>query len=280
MPVGDRALASPDSVGTDSDRWVALRLIAIRRAYAFASRSPQGAVFSHLTAAHLHGLPVPHRLFADLSVHVTLGSREARPQAVGVTAHFVRSGRQRTVALGGMEVSTAVDTWCELSSMLHLNELVIVGDALVRRKDPLATMEDLAFRVRAYSGRHGVRRLRAALELVRPNTDSVPETELRLAIVDAGLPEPEVNVWVVDRQGRRLRLGDLVDRKRRILLEYDGPHHFQDEGQRRKDIDVLDAAVADGWRVIRAHRGHRANGFLEITARLRAALQERGWPSN
>lgn len=179
------------------------------------------------------------------------------------------------MTVAGLPLLTAVDAWCSLSTMLTVDELVVMGDALVRRQRPVATLPQLDQAVEGYAGRHGAKRLRAAHDLVRPRTDSPPESELRLALVHGGLPEPQINGWVCDARGRPLRLGDLLYRQRRILIEYDGAHHFEDLHQARKDIDVLDDAVAAGWRVIRAHRGHRRDGFSAVVERVRIALQER-----
>lgn len=172
---------------------------------------PADAVFSHLTAAHIHGLPIPHRLTGELVVHVSVADRASRPRRSGVVAHLVPSGTQRVVRVGGLLTTTAVDTWCALSTTLSLDELVVVGDALVRRTAPLATMEQLRSTVTRHAGRHGATRLRAASALVRPRTDAAPETELRLAIVRAALPEPVINGWVVSQSGRfRARSPELA----------------------------------------------------------------------
>ena len=62
----------------------------------------------------------------------------------------------------------------------------------------------------------------AALELVRPGSESPKETELRLLLIRGGLPEPELNVDVVGKNGRFIGRGDLVYRRHKVLVEYDG----------------------------------------------------------
>lgn len=52
--------------------------------------------------------------------------------------------------------------------------------------------EHMRTAVEQLAGRRGTPALRRALERVRARTDSPKETEIRLAIIDAGLPEPEV----------------------------------------------------------------------------------------
>ena len=101
--------------------------------------------------------------------------------------------RVRVVEVRGVPVTAPVDTWCQLSTVLELDALIEAGDALVRRKHPLATMAELRAGVSHYAGQRGAKKLREALTQVRPRTDSAKETATRLVIVRAGLPEPEVN---------------------------------------------------------------------------------------
>jgi len=75
---------------------------------------------------------------------------------------------------------------------------------------------------------------RAPLPLLRPGVDSAPESWLRLLIVDGGLPEPEVNQWIVDADGRRVSRPDLQYRAQRIALEYEGEHHLTWDARPRR----------------------------------------------
>jgi len=153
----------------------------------------------------------------------------------------------------------------------------VVGDGLVSRTEPRATMTELTEAVAGYRGKRGYRRLIAALVLIRPGTDSARETYLRLAIVDAGLPEPEVNIVIWSADGRRLARGDLVYLTYKVLVEYDGGQHRDDERQFHIDIDRLDGVMEEGWRVIRVNKSHLRGDQRPILGRIRRALVERGW---
>lgn len=244
---------------------------------AAARRLRPGQFFSHLTAARLHGLYLPRRLDDLPDLHITAFRPAAAPRASGVVGHHTDSGSVRTVSIAGIPVASAVDTWCTLAAMLTVPELVIMGDGLVRRVQPLATMDELADAVARMAGRRGSRALRAAFERVRPGTDSRQETRLRLLIVGAGLPEPLVNSVIRDSSGRFLALGDLVYPRWKTLIEYDGAHHFASEQQGHHDVDRLDRLMADGWRVIRVHREHMTNGAQGRIRAIRAALLAAGW---
>ena len=111
---------------------------------------------------------------------------------------------------------------------------------------------------------------------MRAGVDSPKETELRLAIVRLGLPEPEVNVPILNRYGAFIAFGDLVYRAYRILVEYDGEQHFDDVSQYHRDIDRLDDVMEDGWRVIRINKSHLRRPAV-IDYKIRTALLAAGW---
>jgi hypothetical protein len=186
-------------------------------------------------------------------------------------------GAPRVIAVGGLPVAEPADAWCQLGSSLSVRELVVVGDGLMRRKDPLATLDDLQAAVARWGARRGAKRLRAALSMVRPRTDSVRETELRLDAAAAGLPEPEVNGLIRDELGRFVAWGDLVYRAQRVLLEYDGEQHRLDDRQFARDVQRLDDLARLGWRVIRVNKAHLGPARAAQLARVREALVARGW---
>ena len=246
-------------------------------ASAAARRLRPGQFFSHLTAARLHDLYLPRRLDSVALLHITAFRPAAAPRAHGVVGHHTEPGSVRVVSIAGIPLASPVDTWCELASVLTVAELVEMGDGLVRRVRPLATMDELADAVARSAGRRGSRALREAFARVRPGTDSRQETRLRLLIVDAGLPEPLVNSEIRDVLGRFLALGDLLYPTWKVLVEYDGSHHFASERQGHHDVDRLDLLMADGWRVIRVHREHMANGAEGRVRAIREALLRAGW---
>ncbi len=82
---------------------------------------------------------------------------------------------------------------------------------------------------------------------------------------------------LVNRYGAFMALGDLVYVRYRILIEYDGGVHREDEKQFHKDIDRLDEPMEEGWRVIRVNNSHLGVRKHALVARIRRALLDRGW---
>lgn len=152
-----------------------------------------------------------------------------------------------------MPVSPPVIAWLESATLLSLDELIIMGDGLVRRFGPMATMDEVTAAVEDHRGRRGHRRLAAAVTMMRSGTDSARETELRLLIIRAGLPEPEINGIIRNRFGAAIAHGDLVFRPHRVLVEYDGRGHLE-ERQFAIDIRRLNEIGEERWRVIRVDK--------------------------
>ncbi len=248
----------------------------LEECHSYAAKMRPSDYFSHATAARIHGLPLPWRLQSG-SVHVTAVLPAGRPRGRGVSGHAVERALARVVVVQGLRVSHPVEAWCELAASLTLTELVAVGDALVCRQRPLATMDDLMDAVGRRSGRRGCAALRAALEHIRPRTDSWEETMLRLDLAAAGLPEPEVNGVICDENGAFVAYGDLVYRRYKVVVEYDGEQHRTDGAQYQRDIERLDELARLGWRVVRFTRLHRGATRREWIGRVIAALTSRGW---
>lgn len=241
---------------------------------AYGERMRPCEVFTHRTAAALHGLPLSRR---DGLIDVAAAEPHGIPRARGVRGHRVRPDLVRVGMLDGLRVVSAVDAWCQLAAELSERELVVLGDALVRRQRPHATMDELHAAVARMAGRRGSRALARAVARVRARTDSPAETELRLDLIEAGLPEPEVNLVIRDARNRQIAIGDLVYPKWRVIVEYDGEHHRTDRVQYGRDVDRLDDLAQAGWRVIRfnaTHVGHRRTERIE---RVRQALIAAGW---
>jgi len=244
---------------------------------AYGERMSAHDFFSHVSAARVHGLPLPNWLARARTVHVSTEHQELRERGRGVAAHHVKAGSIRIVEVRGLRVTSPVDTWCQLSTVLGVDDLIVMGDALVRRKNPLATMDELRRAVARYSGHRGARKLREALEWVRPGVDSPKETELRLLLVRAHLPEPEVNGEIFDRAGTKIATGDLIYPEYRVAVEHDGEQHRTDEEQYHWDVDRIDAIVEAGWRHIRINKSHLRHRPATVIRKVDTALRLRGW---
>ena len=240
---------------------------------AYLSRAGTDEFISHTTALELHALPVPARVMRDSRIHVSVAEPGFPPQVRGVIGHRLLVAPPLT-DLDGIPVVRGLDAWLQAAPYLTERELVETGDALIRRRRPQTTVGELGRQVRAVSGRRGARKLRAALVRIRPGTDSVPETRLRLLICDAGLPEPVIG-FTVTHNGSFVGQPDLAYPEHRIAIEYEGDVHRLDLRTFRDDIERRERFEDAGWRVIRVTADHLAAPVLLIH-RIRTALSVRG----
>lgn len=236
------------------------------RALAYAVGMPQERAFSHLTAAALHGLPLPRRLEASAregELHVIAPTSDGRVAREGCVGHRGLE-RRHTEVIDGIRVTSLAETWCDFGELprglLTITDLVVLGDAVAARMDaqlpaecqPRAGdrrsrgIEDMQAALLRRVRPRGKRALVHALTLMRPRVRSAMETRARLIFVLAGFPEPEVNAPVVDRAGEWLGEGDLVWRAERVVGEYQGSHHA-DITRRAKDTARLELFRDHGW---------------------------------
>lgn len=215
-------------------------------------------------------LPLP--LYATHDLHVSASPPAREPRTSGVVGHRIRMDAAELTLRQGLSVPSAAETWAQLGGMIPLDALVASADAILTRGN--ADTEDLraaAERLR----RRGAADLDAALGLARPGAESPRETEVRLILRRAGLPEPELNGDLVE-DGTFIARLDLAYRAYRVAVEYDGRQHASME-QFRRDADRWPAIARAGWILVRVLDHHLQNPDRDVVAPVRAALLSRGW---
>lgn len=128
--------------------------------------------------------------------------------------------------------------------------------ATVQLLDALANATDLKpVDVEAIAARHpgarGSVRLRRLLPLVDGGAESPWETRTRLALIDAGLPQPTTQIVVRDEYGEFVARIDMGYEDLRVGIEYEGSHHWTSAQQRERDIDRYSALYDLGWVIVR-----------------------------
>src|SRR5687768_2338392 len=206
--------------------WPAASETLPARALAFSVALPDDVAFSHLTAARLLGLPTPRRWTPEEPLDVMRRTDLPRVERGGVRPHRGLERRWTARTAEGLVVTGAVHTWADLSPALALDDLVAVGDALLRKPHWIPAKE--LERAACDRDGRGAVRLREALALVRPGSRSAWESKARVAFHQWGLPEPELNVDVFSEAGVWLACPDFVWRRQRVIGEYDGDQHRTD----------------------------------------------------
>lgn len=227
------------------------------------------AFASHRTSARVWRVPVTLPPGEDVTVP-EVGHRLRR---AGVTCH-VRTAAEVAV-VGGVRVSNLPDLFVELASLLPLVELVVVGDWMVRRHRVLRSA--LIDAAAGAGGRAGVL-ARSAAAYVRERVDSPMETRLRMLLVLAGIPEPEINLEIRTVDGEVLRRYDLCWPGVRVIVEYDGRHHIEREEQWEQDLTRREAIDDSDWRILVVVSSGIYKSPEQTLGRVHSLLRLRGLP--
>ncbi|UBH25505.1 hypothetical protein KW076_04775 [Micrococcus porci] len=243
-----------------------------------------GGVASHLTALLLHGVPLPPFLAEDGTVHVSRPHARGASGRLEVTSHARSVPAADVTSLHGIRVTSLERTWADLASLVPpglVDPVVAAGDAVVRhpwtpqgRSAPRTTPARLAAALDRAGRFKGVRTARRALEAVRVGSDSPQETALRLALVHAGIPEPELQL-VLHPGRERSPDADLGWRMWRLVVHYDGASHLE-PAQRAVDARRHEGWERAGWAQIVATVDDARDDFRRVVAEVQAHRRRLG----
>ncbi|MGM1029028.1 MAG: DUF559 domain-containing protein [Actinomycetota bacterium] len=253
-------------------------------AAAHAQRMAPGHVFAGITAARLWGLPVASawKSIEPLVIGVPAGA--TRTRARGIRVRRFDPSRLTSGTVHDLPTLGPASAVMSMARDTAADDLVVLIDALITPSKhypglrlprlPFTTAEELAAFVERCRGTHGASAFGRALERARPGAESPQETRSRLAIVDAGLPEPVVQfeVWV---DGVLSAVIDLAYPEWRIAIEYEGEHHLTDPAQWARDIRRQELLESLGWIVIRVTKADLRNGGAALVDRVRRAIARR-----
>ena len=229
-------------LGAGLYRWAGLEESTQLRLTAVARRLPPGAAFSGCTAAWLHGLDV---VPCD-PIEVTIPEPIGGGRRAGVSVRRAALASEEIVLRRGLPATAALRTVVDLGGRNPLTEGVVAADLFLHAR--LVTMAGLLAYVADHPGAKGIARLRRVVDFAEPKAESAMETRLRMLLVLARLPRPEVQVSINDDQDRFVGRPDLLYRVQRLAIEYDGGNHrdrLVDDNRRQNGL------VGAGLRLLR-----------------------------
>lgn len=174
----------------------------------------------------------------------------------------------------GVRLTTPLRTAFDLGRRLDHDPAVESVDALYHATR--ITRDDLVAFTAQHPGERGIVQLRNVIDESDEGAESPWETRTRLALVRAGLPRPDTQVTIRDA-GRFVGRVDMVWEQWRVVVEYDGDHHFEPE-QRNRDVERWNALEAAGWRVIRVKARQLLYGRQTLIAQITRVLRAAGAP--
>lgn len=200
--------------------------------------------FTGATAARLLGIPIPRSLGdGQIEVASQLGSERMRRRGVRSVQAVLPAGH--ILERAGLRTTSPARTWFDLACRISAADLLAAGDYVLRH---LATHAELASTVGWGQRRRGVTQARRMLPLLDARAESPGESRVRYWLLSGGIGGIECNRDIVE-DGEWLARGDLVIRKARLIIEYDGQVHLP-ERQRRYDAARRNLLQYHGWQVI------------------------------
>jgi very-short-patch-repair endonuclease len=183
----------------------------------------------------------------DAPAEVTVPHRgQRRPD--GLIMHRDHLFPGEITEVNGLKATSPVRTAYDLARRGDLLDRVVAVDRLanVHRFNP-----DLLLHFSArYSGSRGNNLVPYVLAHADRRACSPMETRLRMLIVQAGLPKPEVQ-WVVQDEHTRTAVWlDLAWPDLMVGIEYEGEGHTE-PGQVLRDVGRYTGLVDKGWRIYR-----------------------------
>jgi len=229
-------------LGAGLYRWVGLKESPQLMLSAVARRLPPGAAFSGRSAGWLHGLDLPPCDPIEVTIPEPIGSG----RRAGALVRRAPLARNEIARRRGLPATSALRTVVDLGGRDPLIEGVVAADMFLHAG--LVSVAELRGYVAAHPRAKGIARLRRVVDLAEPKAESAMETRLRMLLVLAGLPRPDVQVSIHDDHDRFLGRPDLLYSKQRLAIEYDGGNHrdrMVDDNRRQNGL------VGAGLRLLR-----------------------------
>lgn len=223
------------------------------RAAAAALVLREDQVLVDRTAAWVHGVDAfsQAELAAGPRIETAVPTQKRSSRLAGVRGRSRDLEPQDIEIISGIRVTTPLRTALDLACNLRRGEAIGCLDAFARMYG--VRQGDLLLELPRFRGRRGVVQARALVPYVDARAESVRESQLRLAVVDAGLPcpTPQLEVMV---EGVASRL-DLGYEAHRLGIEYDGAEFHSSPEQREHDERRRDRLRRAGWRVVVVRSG-------------------------
>ena len=213
------------------------------------------------SAAELHGASCAER---DAPAEVSVPGGEIRSRG-DLRVHRFRPTLAELTWARGCAVTTDRRAAYDLGRRPDRTEAVVALDTLAHGRFPARAVLDIAD---AHPGDRGLRRLRAAVELCDPSSESPMESRIRVALHRYRLPPP-----VVQHPLGPYRL-DLAYPEVRLAIEYDGRDH-RDPARAIRDLRREAYLARCGWDALRL-RAASVYDARETAIRVHRELVGRG----
>lgn len=272
-------------VSTGAPAWRRREQLALARVVAVSERLRASYVFSHATAALIHGLPLWR---IDPACHVIQPYRPSTSRAPDLRRHVGALAPRDIVEINGLRVTGLARTVEDCALTMHPRDALVIADAAlgarggadrfrqeVTRPQVEEVRELLLERLERRAPTRGVARARAVITAADGFAESAQESAARWIALSRGLPPPTTQFRVETRLGTfyvDLTWYDVVNGYRLtapVHAEIDGESKYSTDltGTRSGPDVVRRAAEEASRRVFQEKR--RQDAILELGGTMR-----------
>lgn len=231
------------------------------------SSSP-GFIYSHVSAARLHGL---YLWQADTLIHLT---QPHKPSSVGAgkdcRIHVRPLPAEDIVRVNGLRVTSLERTVIDCCLTMHYRQALVLTDHALHLGASAAKLHAAADKLGSH---RGIRTLRKVLKYADRRSESPGETLARDLMRELLIVTPVPQLWIPTRMGAFR--ADFGWPEQRLILEFDGRTKYFDYAPTEQVLlaerQRENALIEDGWRVIRMQWKDLFNE-ASFKARILAAL--------
>ncbi|WP_235866246.1 hypothetical protein [Serinibacter arcticus] len=202
------------------------------RVAALALVIPEGATISDHSAAWVYGVDTyPPGGMREMRPMCMVRHGFGRPKGLRAVVRQTTMPDPDFVTIGDVKVTSPIRTVSDLLRLAWRPHALAAADALVRAG--VATRLEVMEHVATLRRLPGTRQAQELAPLIDPRAQTAGESWMRLRLIDAGLPVPDVDHRILHR-GREYWL-DSAYVAQRVAVEYDGREVHSDEKDRAHD---------------------------------------------
>ena len=175
------------------------------------------------------------------------GSRGSRSQRAGVLVHVAALPGGQVTMVRGVRFTSVARTVVDLARVLPFAEGAALADSALY--DGKTTARELAGIIAQCPRWPGIQRARRVVAFADPRAESVLESLGRAAFHEAGLPPPDLQVWVGD-DGEIIGRADFLWREYRTIAEADGALKYANPQRALAQLERDARLRAAGYEVV------------------------------
>lgn len=230
---------------------------------------------SHRSAALVYGLGLVGGPESVAEITRAPGDRGSRTGDLGVLVHIAALPAEHLVSYRGVLLTSVPRTVIDLARTLPFAQGVAVADSALHTG--LTSKSELATVIAECPRWPGLQRAREVTAFSDGRSESVLESLSRAAFHQAGLPPPDLQVWVGDDDEVIGRV-DFLWRRYRTIGEADGAFKYQTPARARAQLERDARLRAAGYEVVHFTWPEITRVPAQVLDSIRVAFNRSGAP--